>query len=185
MYLCSQMLIKYLRELSTKDYILFLTNTIVYMNFNLVFKLIILPTMLCLASLKRYEKHWILRVENLHVEAFDTVDHSILLKKLEHYGIGLADQWFRSYLLGRTQLNSVNGYDSEIRDMKYGVPQGSVLGPLLFLVTCIMLSNLVQFTILQTVLIFWYQIHASKKFKIKLTWTWSIYVNGWKSTKYC
>ena len=46
-------LIKYLRELSTKGYILFLTNTIVYMNFNLVFEPNILPTMLCLASLKR------------------------------------------------------------------------------------------------------------------------------------
>ena len=52
-HLCSQMLIKYLRELSTKGYILFLTNTIVYMNFNLVFEHNILLTMLCLASLKR------------------------------------------------------------------------------------------------------------------------------------
>ena len=50
LYLCSQMLIKYLRELSTKDYILFSTNTIVSMNFNLVFELSIQPTMLCLAE---------------------------------------------------------------------------------------------------------------------------------------
>ena len=84
-------------------------------------------------------------------KAFDTVDHSILLRKLEHYGIrGLANQWFKSYLPDRTQFTSVNGYDSEIRDMKYGVPQGPVLGPLLSLsieMTCIMLLNLVQFTI--------------------------------------
>ena len=35
----------------------------------------------------------------------------------------LANQWFKSYLSGRTQFTSVNGYDSEIRDMKYGIPQ--------------------------------------------------------------
>ena len=116
------MLIKYLREFSTKGYILFLTNTIVYMKINLVFEPNILPTMLCLASLKRYEKHWIVRVENL-LPAFDNVDHSILLKQIEHYGIrGLANQWFKSYLSGRTQFTSVNGYDSETRDMKYGDP---------------------------------------------------------------
>ena len=68
-------------------------------------------------------------------KAFDTVDHSILLKKLEHYGIrGLANQWFKCYLLGRTQFTSVNGYASETRDMKYVVPQGSILGPLHFLI---------------------------------------------------
>ena len=67
-------------------------------------------------------------------KAFDTVDLSILLKKLEHYGIrGLANQWFKSHLSGRTQFTSVNGYDSETRDMKYGVPQGSVLGPLIII----------------------------------------------------
>ena len=59
-------------------------------------------------------------------KAFDTVDHSILLKEMEHYGIkGLADNWFRSYLTGRTQYTSANSFDSEYRDMKYGVPQGS------------------------------------------------------------
>ena len=52
-------------------------------------------------------------------KAFDTVEHSILLKKLEHYGIrGLANQWFKSYLSGRTQFTAVNGYDSETRDME-------------------------------------------------------------------
>ena len=80
-------------------------------------------------------------------KAFDTVDHSILLKKLEHYGIrGLANQWFKSYLSGRTQFTSVNGYASETRDMKYGVPRGSVLGQLLFLIYINDLHNAIKFS---------------------------------------
>ena len=68
-------------------------------------------------------------------KAFDTVDHKILLKKLEHYGIrGVANQWFQSYLCKRRHYVNIQGSDSNIAEVDLGVPQGSVLGPLLFLI---------------------------------------------------
>ena len=68
-------------------------------------------------------------------KAFDMVEHSILLKKLEHYGIrSEASQWITSYLHNRMQFVSIDGTDSKTRHMQYGVPQGSILGPLVFII---------------------------------------------------
>ena len=66
--------------------------------------------------------------------AFDTLDHATLLKRLEHtFGIsGAALAWVSSYLVGRTQFVKIGEKSSTTHSCCYGVPQGSVLGPVLF-----------------------------------------------------
>ena len=67
-------------------------------------------------------------------KAFDTVDHNILLSKLHYYGIrGVINDWFASYLKDRYQTTQIRDAVSEKKETLCGVPQGSVLGPLLFL----------------------------------------------------
>ena len=67
-------------------------------------------------------------------KAFDTVNHNILLMKLDHYGIrGIVHDWFKNYLTNRQQIVKYKQVKSDSMTIKCGVPQGSVLGPLLFL----------------------------------------------------
>ena len=68
-------------------------------------------------------------------KAFDTINHGILIKKLECYGVrGLALEWFTDYLSNRKQCVFYNSIMSDFKDVSCGVPQGSILGPLLFII---------------------------------------------------
>ncbi len=65
-------------------------------------------------------------------KAFDTIDHDILCEKLRAMGVESVE-WFCSYLSGRSQIVKIDEHCSETRNVLCGVPQGSILGPLLFL----------------------------------------------------
>ena len=68
-------------------------------------------------------------------KALDTLDHNILIKKLAHYGINsIPLEWFTSYLTGRSQYVEIDGVSSNVLSLSTGVPQGSIIGQLLFLI---------------------------------------------------
>ena len=68
-------------------------------------------------------------------KTFDTLDHQILLHKLKYYGVSdIPSKWFTSYLTGRQQYVEIDGYSSGLLTLTTGVPQGSILGPLLFFI---------------------------------------------------
>ena len=68
-------------------------------------------------------------------KAFDTVDLDILIQKLKHYGVDdKGINWFNSYLKGRSHFTTINGKNSSFRPVSCGIPQGSIIGPLIFII---------------------------------------------------
>ena len=97
-----------------------------------------------ITSLIGVSDHWYSNIDNKKAnfalfldlkKAFDTVDHEILISKLAKYGVkGRENNWLKSYLTNRSQYCSIDGQVSDIMEIESGIPQGSCLGPLLFII---------------------------------------------------
>ncbi len=95
------------------------------------------------SALMNVTEDWLNAIDNGHYvgivlldlqKAFDTVNHSILIKKLFDYGMSTnVINWFKSYLNDRRHVTIINGVKSNERQAVCGIPQGSILGPLLFI----------------------------------------------------
>ena len=84
-------------------------------------------------------------------KAFDKVDHKIVLSKMINMGInGKIYEWIKSFLMNRYQSVMVNGITSDPQEVLSGVPQGSVLGPLIFLIMIGDINNEVKYSIVKS-----------------------------------
>ena len=97
-----------------------------------------------LLSLDRGDKVFLLLLDPS--AAFDTVNHSLRLSRLENSlgTTGTVLQWFHSHLTGRAQFVEINDTKSSVRDLTVGVPQGSVLGPILYLLYTAPLAEIIR-----------------------------------------
>ena len=97
----------------------------------------------CFDAINQKQFSGILMIE--FEKAFDTVSHDNLMKKLNHYGFrGVANDFISSYLRNRRQFVSLNDVNSTLRDINMGVPQGSILGPLLYITYVNDLPNAIE-----------------------------------------
>ena len=114
------------------------------------------PFHICETTLVRVHNDILVAIDKRHCvmlllldlsAVFDTVDHDILLTRLHSkYSIsGIALEWLRSYLTNRSQFALIEGCKSQSRELKCGVPQGSVLEPILYVLYAAPLANILRF----------------------------------------
>jgi hypothetical protein len=150
-------------EISLWSTIAISRNTRFLQNFSLVLEKAI---QLYTSSLLCTTNSWLVNMDTGFIKgvlfldlkkAFDTVDHQILFKKLELYGIkNSALAWFSSYLHGRIQVCRVNNITSSLKHISCGVPQRSNLGPLLFLIYINDLPNCLKKSKPSSYVCWWY-----------------------------